>query len=330
VASAGDVNGDGYADVIVGAKDYDNGQTDEGAAFVFYGNGNRTGRPVLATQQGAVAGRKVQSWGTSSDTGFSVNMQRSDPSATSRTKLEVQWCPAGKPFGHASCASAVSAAWSLTGAPKVSTPGLVDGALYHWRARMLYAPKSVTQPGITAPPKPARGPWRRLGAQSFEGDVRVGVDTDLDGLRDSIDPDDDNDGLSDVAELALGTNPLDPDTDHDGVCDGGAQVGSCTASGPDNCPFIVNTNQANSDGFVAGDACQCGDVTGDHAVTLADYQRVRAHVVGRNPPLSQSELEHCDVTGDGLCDVRDLAVLERLTHGKPATLVPGCAAYGHP
>jgi hypothetical protein len=37
VSTAGDVNGDGYADVIVGASSYDNGQTDEGAAFVYYG-----------------------------------------------------------------------------------------------------------------------------------------------------------------------------------------------------------------------------------------------------------------------------------------------------
>ena len=37
VASAGDVNGDGYADVVVGAYLYDNGQTDEGMAFVYYG-----------------------------------------------------------------------------------------------------------------------------------------------------------------------------------------------------------------------------------------------------------------------------------------------------
>ncbi len=38
VASAGDVNGDGYSDVIVGAYQFDNGQTDEGAAFVYLGN----------------------------------------------------------------------------------------------------------------------------------------------------------------------------------------------------------------------------------------------------------------------------------------------------
>ncbi len=38
VSDAGDVNNDGYADVIIGAPYYDNGSTDEGAAFVFAGN----------------------------------------------------------------------------------------------------------------------------------------------------------------------------------------------------------------------------------------------------------------------------------------------------
>lgn len=38
VASAGDVNGDGYDDVIVGADGYSNGQTSEGRAFVFHGS----------------------------------------------------------------------------------------------------------------------------------------------------------------------------------------------------------------------------------------------------------------------------------------------------
>jgi FG-GAP-like repeat/FG-GAP repeat len=38
VSSAGDVNGDGYSDVIVGVESYDNGQTNEGAAFIYYGS----------------------------------------------------------------------------------------------------------------------------------------------------------------------------------------------------------------------------------------------------------------------------------------------------
>jgi hypothetical protein len=38
VATAGDVNGDGYADVIVGADDYDHPQSGEGKAFVYLGS----------------------------------------------------------------------------------------------------------------------------------------------------------------------------------------------------------------------------------------------------------------------------------------------------
>ena len=38
VASAGDVNDDGFADLVVGAEGYSNGQAGEGAAFVYLGS----------------------------------------------------------------------------------------------------------------------------------------------------------------------------------------------------------------------------------------------------------------------------------------------------
>lgn len=46
VDTAGDVNGDGFDDVIVGANWFDNGEPDEGAAFVFLGGANGL-RPVF-------------------------------------------------------------------------------------------------------------------------------------------------------------------------------------------------------------------------------------------------------------------------------------------
>jgi hypothetical protein len=54
VAGAGDVNNDGYADVIVGAYRYDAGETDEGAAFIFLGSDSgivANGNPANADAQ---------------------------------------------------------------------------------------------------------------------------------------------------------------------------------------------------------------------------------------------------------------------------------------
>jgi hypothetical protein len=41
VSAAGDVNGDGCADVLVGAPDYSNGQTGEGRVFIYSGSSLR-------------------------------------------------------------------------------------------------------------------------------------------------------------------------------------------------------------------------------------------------------------------------------------------------
>lgn len=45
ISRAGDVNGDGYADLLVGAQLYDHGTTDEGAAFAWYGSETGLGDP---------------------------------------------------------------------------------------------------------------------------------------------------------------------------------------------------------------------------------------------------------------------------------------------
>jgi hypothetical protein len=60
VANAGDVNGDGFLDVLVGANLFDNGEEDEGRGFVFYGtiDGVVSGPkpPVITTDGGKGAG----------------------------------------------------------------------------------------------------------------------------------------------------------------------------------------------------------------------------------------------------------------------------------
>lgn len=75
VSGAGDVNGDGYSDVIVGAPYYDNGQVDEGVAFLYYGSaaGINTASPVLLenNQEHSIFGSAVSTAGDVNGDGYS-------------------------------------------------------------------------------------------------------------------------------------------------------------------------------------------------------------------------------------------------------------------
>ena len=70
VSTAGDVNGDGYDDVIIGANEYDNGQLDEGAAFVYHGSSSGVSNTVAAQLE---ANQAQAYFGTSVSTAGDVN-----------------------------------------------------------------------------------------------------------------------------------------------------------------------------------------------------------------------------------------------------------------
>jgi large repetitive protein len=74
VAGAGDVNGDGYDDVVVGANRYDDGQSEEGAAFLFTGSASGPTAAAAWTgtsdQDGAQYGITVASAGDVDADGF--------------------------------------------------------------------------------------------------------------------------------------------------------------------------------------------------------------------------------------------------------------------
>ncbi len=74
VSSAGDVNGDGYADVIVGAPDYKNDKTQAGAAFVYFGSAaglSATPNWAYVSPQGAAhLGISVSSAGDVNNDGY--------------------------------------------------------------------------------------------------------------------------------------------------------------------------------------------------------------------------------------------------------------------
>lgn len=179
--AAGDFDGDGFPDLAVGARDFDGfSSEDGGGAFVFLTHDGR-GRAVRPTQRsiGAPAGERLQPWSGTPGAGFDVSVVATHPGGRGRVKLEVEWCPPARPFGDPACQGLVSGSWTDTTASgggvvlSETIPAFEEGALYRWRARVLFASSSVVAPGITPPPNPAHGPWRRPSAQTREADVRV-------------------------------------------------------------------------------------------------------------------------------------------------------------
>lgn len=74
VNSAGDVSGDGFDDVIIGARDYWDGQGGEGAAFLYFGSSsgefNNPNWSVQSNQKFAAMGRSVDAAGDVNGDGY--------------------------------------------------------------------------------------------------------------------------------------------------------------------------------------------------------------------------------------------------------------------
>jgi uncharacterized repeat protein (TIGR01451 family) len=170
VGTAGDVNGDGLPDLLVGATHYPN-DNDLGKAYL-YASG--MGRSVLASQlRGDGSGTPVQTWGLSHDaSSFTAQINATDPRGQGNVKLQVEACPAGTPFGNVSCVDNVAPDWTMTGLAgavlEETLTGLSGDTVYAWRVRVVY--DSHANP---------HGPWRRYLASSLQADLRVGAPPDV-------------------------------------------------------------------------------------------------------------------------------------------------------
>jgi hypothetical protein len=295
VSGAGDVNGDGFADIVAGDVFSGSASYPPGAAFVFLGN--RAGRVVLP-QQLRTGGAPIAPWGASEAIdSFQVRMRATHPTGRGRVKLEIESCPAGVAFFGAGCVRGTSASWSDSTASSSGVQltetlsGLIADTNYRWRARVLQAPYRVTQTGITPPANPAHGPWRRLSGQAVEGDTRTVIyDADGDGTPNATDPDDDNDGLLDTVETGTGvyvnptntgTDPYSVDSDGDGFWDGW------------EISISANPNDANSPGFDA-------DVQ-NGSIQASDQPKYRWRQVGQFMP--EFVAPDAAQSGAGICQM---------------------------
>ena len=134
VSSAGDVNGDGYDDVIVGAPYYDNGQN-KGAAFVYFGSKNgisTTSRILLKISNNGLFGYSVSSAGDVNGDGYDDIIVGASEFENGQTREGAAFIFHGTSSGISTTPSIqleINQAYALTGS-SVSNAGDVNGDGY--------------------------------------------------------------------------------------------------------------------------------------------------------------------------------------------------------
>ncbi len=150
VSTAGDVNGDGYADILIGVDSYDNGSLgNAGRVQVYYGNGGQ-GVGLAPRQRASDDSASISGLGHSDRSDrFDLAVRAWSPFGRGKVKLEWQVAPLGTFFTSTTgVISGMSANWTNALASGVNltetVTGLTAGTAYHWRLRLRY--DQTTQP----------------------------------------------------------------------------------------------------------------------------------------------------------------------------------------
>lgn len=100
VGNAGDVNGDGFSDVVAGAYQFDNGQSNEGRAFVFYGTPCAASAQVTTYGTGKAGTSGIPLLGSTLPPvpGFPLDVAISNGPASASGLLVVGFAPAAIPL----------------------------------------------------------------------------------------------------------------------------------------------------------------------------------------------------------------------------------------
>jgi hypothetical protein len=163
VASAGDTNGDGFADVLVGASSYD---YDGGKAELYFGNG-APGRPFLLRQLQPNGTNLHNLGGVRNDNYFSTILTAFSPSGKSLVNGQCEVKALGSNFDGTGL---LQTGWYITGLTGKEllqfSPLLSTGVNYHWRRRLKFDP-------ITNPFMPVYSRWMHIPWSGWnEADLR--------------------------------------------------------------------------------------------------------------------------------------------------------------
>jgi len=179
VSTAGDVNGDGYSDVIVGAHQYENGQSWEGRAYVYLGN---EGVGVFVKPEQLRVDYSVPIVPvlfTYSNTSFGARFLGRSDYGRVLVKAQFEVKALGIPF---SGSGLIETDWIDLDTAGVEISQVIDGlvlsTLYKWRARIKYHPKYGA---------PIYSRWYYIQANGLtECDLRVGEPTGVNEYPSSI------------------------------------------------------------------------------------------------------------------------------------------------
>ncbi|MBI4880391.1 MAG: FG-GAP repeat protein [Planctomycetes bacterium] len=151
VDSAGDVNGDGCADLLLGLPDGSGGSPSRGRALVVHGNFG-AGATLVARQRRLDGGAPVAPLGPAED-GLLLLARGRSPFGRGPVRLEWQACAPGQTFG----AAAAYGPWLDSGVAGVDLAGALEGLApgrHAWRLRLRPSPRAF--------PLAAAGPWRSV------------------------------------------------------------------------------------------------------------------------------------------------------------------------
>jgi hypothetical protein len=142
VASAGDVNGDGCAEVLVGAPQYNGALTNEGLVSLYYGNGGpgvsiRPEQSTLDLDPLSILGR------TTSTTGFSIGLYHKNPFGMTGYRHEYEVRLLGELLDGSETTKLTHFSYAHAAGTAVFVRNLLPGHWYHWRVRWLYDPTTM-------------------------------------------------------------------------------------------------------------------------------------------------------------------------------------------